>query len=257
MNAPKITSWLDALNAFELANKPHVIATVIRAESPSSAKPGDKAVITPEGDIFGWIGGGCAQPVVTKAVADVLTDGNPLIVRISPSTGDTVTGNGVREVRMACHSGGSIELLLEPRMRRRTALLVGETPVADKLEIVAPILSIPLVRFGDGSDANGSFEIAIVATQGKKDKAGLKKALQYAVGRVYFIASGKKAEILKKQLTDDGLSESDVNRICAPAGLEIHAETADEIAVSILAGIMKDNRERLRELARTTTGQVA
>ena len=129
--------------------------------------------------------------------------------------------------------------------------------MADKLEIVAPILSIPLVRFGDGSDPNGSFEIAIVATQGKKDKAGLKKALQYAVGKVYFIASGKKAEILKKQLTDDGLSESDVNRICAPAGLEIHAETADEIAVSILAGIMKDNRERLRELARTTTGQVA
>ena len=87
MNAPKITSWLDALNAFELANQPYVIATVIRAESPSSGKPGDKAVISPDGDIFGWIGGGCAQPVVTKAVADVLSDGKPMIVRISPSTG--------------------------------------------------------------------------------------------------------------------------------------------------------------------------
>ena len=257
MNAPKITSWLDALNAFEVANKPYVIATVIRAESPSSGKPGDKAVISPDGDIFGWIGGGCAQPVVTKAVADVLSDGKPMIVRISPSTGKTVTENGVRDVHMACHSGGSIELLVEPRLQRRSVLLVGATPVAKKLETVAPMLSIPLVRFEDGIDPNGLFEVAVVATQGKKDKDGLKQALRYTVGKIYFIASSKKAKKLKEQLIDDGVTESDINRICAPAGIEIHAETADEIAVSILASIIKDTREKVRELARTTTGQVA
>ena len=167
--APKITSWLDALNAFEVA-KTYVIATVIRAESPSSGKPGDKAVISPDGDIFGWIGGGCAQPVVTKAVADVLSDGKPMIVRISPSTGKTVTENGVRDVHMACHSGGSIELLVEPRLQRRSVLLVGATPVAKKLETVAPMLSIPLLRFEDGTDPNGLFEVAVVATQGKRIK---------------------------------------------------------------------------------------
>lgn len=252
MNIPKITSWLDALNAFELANKSYVIATVIRAESPSSAKPGDKAVISPDGDIFGWIGGGCAQPVVTKAVTDVLSDGNPLIVRISPATGNRASEDGVRNVHMACHSGGSIELLVEPRRPRRKVLLVGATPVADKLEIVAPILSLPLVRLGDGTDLSESFEVAIVATQGKKDKDALKKAIQYSTGKIYFIASPKKAKKLKEQLVDDGVLESDIDRVCAPAGIEIYAETTDEIVVSILAGIIKDYRKELRHSPRTT-----
>ena len=87
-------------------------------------------------------------------------------------------------------------------------LLVGATPVAEKLETVAPMLSIPLVRFEDGTDPNGLFEVAVVATQGKKDKDGLKQALRYTVGKIYFIASSKKAKKLKEQLIDDGVTES-------------------------------------------------
>ncbi len=92
-------NWIDALNMFEAKKEPYAIATVVKAESPSSGKPGDKAVVSVDGEIFGWIGGGCAQPVITKAVTDALVDGKPLIVRISPSTGETVTENGVRDVR--------------------------------------------------------------------------------------------------------------------------------------------------------------
>ena len=236
-------NWIDALNMFEAKKEPYAIATVVKAESPSSGKPGDKAVVSVDGEIFGWIGGGCAQPVITKAVTDALVDGKPLIVRISPSTGETVTEIGVRDVHMACHSGGSLELLVEPRLHNESILVIGSTPVAEKLEFIGPLVSIPTTRYEPGTDVDGSYRTSVVATQGKKDKDSLKRALQHTHGIVFFVASEKKALKLKEQLLTDGIGESDINRIVSPAGLEISAETTDEIVVSILAGLVKERRK--------------
>lgn len=236
-------NWIDALNMFEAKRESYAIATVVKAESPSSGKPGDKAVVSADGEIFGWIGGGCAQPVITKAVTDALIDGKPLIVRISPSTGETVTEDGVRDVHMACHSGGSLELLVEPRLQNEAILVIGSTPVAEKLEFIGPLVSIPTTRYEPGTDVDGSYRTSVVATQGKKDKDSLKRALQHTHGIVFFVASEKKALKLKEQLSTDGIGESDINRIVSPAGLEISAETTDEIVVSILAGLVKERRK--------------
>ena len=236
-------NWIDALNMFEAKKEPYAIATVVKAESPSSGKPGDKAVVSADGEIFGWIGGGCAQPVIMKAVTDALVDGKPLVVRISPSTGETVTENGVRDVHMACHSGGSLELLVEPRLHNESILVIGSTPVAEKLEFIGPLVSIPTTRYEPGTDVDGSYRTSVVATQGKKDKDSLKRALQHTHGIVFFVASEKKALKLKEQLFTDGIGESDINRIVSPAGLEISAETTDEIVVSILAGLVKERRK--------------
>ena len=236
-------NWIDALNMFEAKKEPYAIATVVKAESPSSGKPGDKAVVSADGEIFGWIGGGCAQPVITKAVTDALIDGKPLIVRISPSTGETVTENGVRDVHMACHSGGSLELLVEPRLHNQAILVIGSTPVAEKLEFIGPLVSIPTTRYEPGVDVDGAYRTSVVATQGKKDKDSLKQALQHTHGIVFFVASEKKALKLKEQLLTDGFIESDINRIVSPAGLDVGAETTDEIVVSILAGLVKERRQ--------------
>ena len=238
-----IMNWIDALNMFEANKEPYAIATVVKAESPSSGKPGDKAVVSADGEIYGWIGGGCAQPVITKAVTDALIDGKPLIVRISPSTGETVTKNGVRDVHMACHSGGSLELLVEPRLHNQAILVIGSTPVAEKLEFVGPLVSIPTTRYEPGEHVDGSYRTSVVATQGKKDKDSLKRALQHTHGIVFFVASEKKALKLKEQLLTDGIGESDINRIVSPAGLDVGAETIDEIVVSILAGLVKESRQ--------------
>ena len=152
---------------FEAKKEPYAIATVMKAESPSS-EAWDKAVVSADGEIFGWIGGGCAQPVITKAVTDALVDGKPLIVRISPSTGETVTENGVRDVHMVCHSGGSLELLVEPRLHNESLLVIGSTPVAEKLEFIGPLVSIPTTRYEPGTDVDGSYRTSVVATQGKR-----------------------------------------------------------------------------------------
>ena len=251
-----IMSWVDALNQHEQSREPYVIATVIKAESPSSAKPGDKAIISVDGVIYGWIGGGCAQPVITKAVTDVLASGQPMVVRISPSTGETVTENGVRDVHMACHSGGSLELLVEPRLHQQVTLLIGATPVAEKLEMVAPLLGFPMARYEPGDEVDASFSISIVATQGKKDKESLKQALKSTRGTVLFVASRRKADKLNDQLLADGVLASDVKRICAPAGVDIDAETTDEIVISLLAGLVKDTRQAA-SVVTSLSGEVA
>ena len=251
-----IMSWIDALNHHEQSREPYVIATVIKAESPSSAKPGDKAIISEDGVINGWIGGGCAQPVVTKAVTDVLASGQPMVVRISPSTGETVTENGVRDVHMACHSGGSLELLVEPRLHQEATLLIGATPVAEKLEMIAPLLGFPITRYEPGDEVDGSFSIAIVATQGKKDKESLKQALGNTRGKVLFVASRRKADKLNDQLLADGVLASDLKRICAPAGVDIDAETTDQIVISLLAGLVRDTRQASSIVA-SLAGEVA
>lgn len=251
-----IISWVDALNQHEQSREPYVIATVIKAESPSSAKPGDKAIISVDGVIYGWIGGGCAQPVITKAATDVLANGQPMVVRISPSTGETATENGVRNVHMACHSGGSLELLVEPRLHQQAALLIGATPVAEKLEMIAPLLGFPITRYEPGDEIEGSFSISIVATQGKKDRESLKKALESTRGKVLFVASLRKADKLNEQLLADGVSASALKRICAPAGVDIDAETTDEIVISLLAGLVRDSRQS-SSLITSLTGEVA
>ena len=249
-------NWIDALNMFESKREPYAIATVVKAESPSSGKPGDKAVVSVDGQIFGWIGGGCAQPVITKAVKDALDDGKPLIVRISPSTGETVTVNGVRDVHMACHSGGSLELLVEPRLHKQAILVIGSTPVAEKLEFVGPFLSMPITRYEPGAEVEGNYPMCVVATQGKKDKDSLKIALEHTNGSVFFVASEKKAAKLKEQLLSDGFDTTEIERIFAPAGIEVGAVTTDEIVVSILAGLVKQSRHAF-PVINTATEQVA
>src|SRR5215472_8084008 len=80
------------------------IATVVRALPPTSGKPGDKAIIHSDGKLWGWIGGGCAQPVVIKEALKALAEGTSRLVRISPSP--NASGEGTVDYTMTCHSGG-------------------------------------------------------------------------------------------------------------------------------------------------------
>ena len=118
--------WIAALQRCEEQQEPYAIVTVIEVESPSSATLGDKAVVTSDGMIHGWIGGGCTQPVIQKAVADAMKSGEQMTVRIQPSTGETKTLDRVRDVHMACHSGGSVHLLVEPFKPTESIAVVGK-----------------------------------------------------------------------------------------------------------------------------------
>ena len=110
--------------------EPFVTASVVRFQAPISGKPGDKAIIFPDGKMWGWIGGGCAQPVVIKEALKALTDGKPRLVRISPTA---VPEDGILDYTMTCHSGGTLDIYIEPVLRKPHLLLLGRSPIAQTL----------------------------------------------------------------------------------------------------------------------------
>ena len=245
----RVTSrdWLAAVNRFESAGTPYALVTVTRSEPPASGKVGDKAAITTDGEFHGWIGGGCAQPVILKAVTDAFAAGEPMTVRITPTRGDSVTANGIREVPMACHSGGSLELFVEPCLPRTPLWVYGDTPVARTLIELARRVGFNATSATEGSE--GACELRVIATQGRGDKDALKAALASGSASLWFVASSRKWEKVSAGLATDGIAADRLATVRAPAGIDIGAKTAEEIALSVLADVVRVHRCRKAELA--------
>jgi xanthine dehydrogenase accessory factor len=242
------------------AGEPFVLATVVRVESPTSAKPGAKAVVDAQGGITGWIGGGCAQPAVISTAGKALEDGQPRLIRVSPSKGGEVE-EGIVDFGMTCHSGGTLDIFLEPFAARPSLLIVGTAPAAQALAALARRSGFEVFAAAPGADAElfsdarqvidgldlaglacGTPRFVVVATQGKRDEPGLEAALGSGAAYIAFIASERKAEKLKTYLQERGHDADRVGAIVSPAGVEIGAVTPEEIAVSVLAGLIRARR---------------
>jgi xanthine dehydrogenase accessory factor len=252
---------LDAAQALRARRQPFALVTVLRVAPPASARPGDKAVVTADGIAHGWIGGGCAQPAVLKTVRAALADGRARLIRIAPAAEGSVRElDEVLEFGMACHSGGTLELFVDPVMPEARLVVVGDTPLAAALAGLAPRVGLPVTviahdgdparfpdaeRFvaDDGATAAvppGAF--VVVATQGRRDLQGLRAALAVDARRVYFVASARKAAVLKASLVEAGADAGAVEAIVAPAGQAIGAQTPEEIALSVLAAVVAERR---------------
>src|SRR5437899_12136111 len=109
------------------AGESFATATVVRCQAPTSGKPGDKAIIHPDGRLWGWIGGGCAQPVVIKEALKCLGDGRPRLVRITPSAHHNDAEEGVVDYTMTCHSGGALDIYIEPLLPNPRTVILGRS----------------------------------------------------------------------------------------------------------------------------------
>jgi xanthine dehydrogenase accessory factor len=240
------------------------VATVVRCEPPSSGKPGDKAIILADGKIWGWIGGGCAQPVVKKEALKALADGKPRIVRISPAAQiekveKEDAQEGVVNYPMTCHSGGALDIYIEPVLPQPQLLLLGRSPVAQTLarlglaigyavSIVAPegdAENFPKAKLTVQNDFNLAHlkinpeTYIVVSTQGEGDEEALEQALGTNAGYIGFVASKTKAQKVFDYLRQKGMSAEKLNQVHAPAGLDLGARSPEEIAISILAQIVQ------------------
>ncbi|RMH75411.1 MAG: YHS domain-containing protein [Calditrichaeota bacterium] len=242
------------------AGEPFAIAVVVRREAPISGKPGDKAIIQNDGSICGWIGGGCTQPVVIKEARKALRDGQPRFVRVTPTTGAN-TPEGILEYPMTCHSGGTLDVYIEPVLPRPQLLILGKSAVARALAQLGKTLHYQVTVMAPGAvaeDFPGADAVwedispdplrvtphtfAVVATQGDHDEEALEMALKLDLPYLGFVASRKKAERVFQYLNDQGISGDRLQQIRAPAGLDIQAHLPEEIAVSILAEIIQVRR---------------
>ncbi len=248
----------------QLSGTPYALVSVVRALPPASARPGDKAVVTADGQLHGWIGGGCAQPAVQRAVRQVLEDGKARLMRISPAEASSENLlNDVLEFGMTCHSGGTLELFVDPILPRARLVVIGASPVARSLVELAPHVGFSVTAVAPGLDAAtlpgaqhllaeddpaaviphvGPGAWVVVATQGRRDIQGLRLALALKARQVSFVASARKAQVLKNSLVAAGEEAKAVDAIVAPAGYPMAATTPEEIALSVLASVVSARR---------------
>lgn len=254
------------------------LVTVVRVEAPTSARPGDKAVVMPDGTIRGWVGGGCAQPAVVKTVRAALADGKPRLIRVAPADRHERDLADVLEFGMACHSGGTLELFIDPLLPKPQLVVIGTSPVAMALTQLGPSVGYDVIVAGQGA-ASRDFPAArvvladdgseglraavapgaqvVVATQGRRDLQGLKAALSLQADQISFVASARKAAVLKESLLGAGFDAAEVNAIVAPAGYPIAATTPEEIALSVLAAVVGHRRHRGEPAAPPESAPVA
>lgn len=243
-----------------------VTATVVRVEHPTSAKPGNVALVYEDGSIEGFVGGVCAQNSVRLYSLKAIERGEPLLLRILPE-GPLVSKSGANfepghevahdagsvTVQNPCLSGGAIEVFLEPFLPPPRMIIAGDTPIAAALLRLGPEVGLEAVE-GRGDDSGSPVPRAddlalVVAAHGRDERAILRAALEAGVPYVGLVASRKRGAAVLDELRQEGASQELLDRIDTPAGLDIGARSPAEIAVSILASIIEVRRQSGRSAA--------
>ncbi|CAL2068687.1 MULTISPECIES: XdhC family protein [Streptomyces] len=225
--------------ALELAQRrvPFVHARVVRAQAPASAHPGDEAIVYGDGTIDGFVGGMCAEGSVRTAALGALNGGGPLLLRVLPASEVAFPDTpGATVVVNPCLSGGALEIFLEPVLPPPLIEVVGTTPIAEAFIALADVLGYATARsLPDGPPAEYTGAV-IVAGQGRGDAEALRAALDADVPHIALVASRRRGAALLDEL---GLGEAERARVHTPAGLDIGARTAPEVALSILAEVVE------------------
>ncbi len=215
--------------------KPFAIATVTWRRAPSSGKPGSKAIIYPDGTVEGWMGGACAQPTVVRNALEALVDGRPRTLVL----GEPDLRDGVVNVSMACSSEGAMEVFVEPIAVTQHLVVVGSSPMTELLARLAAELGWR-VSATDESEildvSSGSY--VVVATQGHYDEPAVQAALATDAAYVGLVASEKRAASVREWLRNNGVTDEQLARLRAPAGLDLGHVAHEEIAVAILAELV-------------------
>jgi xanthine dehydrogenase accessory factor len=267
---------MDLVAQMKAAEQAFVLATVVRTVSVTAAKAGAKAIIRPDGTIVaGWIGGGCARGAVLKAAREALADGEPRMVSVQPENLLAELGvkpgenrDGVRFASNMCPSKGTMDIFVEPVLPHPSLVILGASPVALSLATQARQLGYHVTLAAPASDLstepdahvvidgleprylNDARRFVVVSTQGKGDEAALKAAVAIDAAYHAFVGSSRKMATLREKLVANGVDATAIDRVKAPAGLDLGAITPEEIAMSILAEITVERRRGQRLAAR-------
>ncbi len=242
------------------SGEPFVVAVVVRREPASSAQVGNMAVISERGEFHGWLGGSCIRPTVVREAMAALAAGTPRLVSLSPNPSDEPRP-GVTVFPMTCHSGGSVDIYVEPVLPVPHLFVFGVTPAAQALarlgkemgfsvDAIDPEADAALfpsadrVAAGatDGRPASSARRFAVVATHGERDEEAVAEAIALEPDYLGVIASRKRFAQLRETLLARGVAATALDRVHSPAGLDIGAKTPEEVALSILAEIVQVRR---------------
>jgi xanthine dehydrogenase accessory factor len=266
---------LSLANDLAAAGEPFVLATVVWRRSPSSGKEGSTAIITRDRRVRGWLGGACAEPTVIREALKALDEVAPRLLFLGAPEELAARGReGVVTVPIACQSEGALEVYVEPVLPQQQLVVIGRSPAVAALASMARALGWRTVVVDDGGneddypdtgavvttldlDAAGVSDqsFVVVATQGHYDEEALERALGTPAAYIGLVASRKRAESVLGYLKDRGASDASLGRVHAPAGLDLGTIAHEEIAVAILAELVRERAAG--NLERTPAPEIA
>ena len=230
------SSLSERIDELSRSRVPFVRATVVRAQEPSSAQPGDRAIVLADGSIEGFVGGHCAAGSVRTAALAALDSGDGVLLRVLPDTGEAFPETpGASIVVNPCLSGGALEIYLEPMLPSPVLHLVGASPTAEALATLAPALGFVVQRADDVSGPAGAVAV-VVSTHGGDEVSAIRRALDAGVGFVGVVCSRTRGAAILDELAP---TPDEHTRVHPHVGLDIGARNAPEIALSILAAMVR------------------
>jgi xanthine dehydrogenase accessory factor len=219
------------------------LATVVWRQGPSSSKQGSRAIITADGQLHGWIGGACAEPVVIREAQQVISDGNARLLLLgAPDQFGTAVPEGMTVVPISCQSEGALEIYIEAVLPVPHLVIVGDSPMTHTLAELARALDwstdlLSTQEFTAGRADERS--MVIVATQGHGDEDMIERAVAMRPAYLGLVASRRRGEAVLGYLAERGVPKDQLDRVHAPAGLDLGKTTHEEMAVAILAELVQ------------------
>jgi xanthine dehydrogenase accessory factor len=243
-----IDELFGAAQELESRGEPFAIATVIGIHGSGSAKPGSKALIDSNGRlILGWIGGGCAESTVCQEAQESMEEGKVRVITLDLT--DEIFGVG-----MPC--GGSMQVYIEPILPKPELIIAGHGRIAETLAQLGHLLGFA-VTVADPAATPEAFPLAehlftaglsssqvqirsksyvVVATHHKGDHFSIKKAIDSQAAYIALVASRTRSRLVFEYLEAAGVPRAQLeDKVRAPAGLDIGAQTPEEIALSIIS----------------------
>ena len=237
----------------------YVLATVVWRRGPSSGKEGNRAVITSDGKLHGWISGACAEPVVIRQGLQALADGTPRLVYLGPPEDLTSRErDGLTTIPSYCASEGALEIYVDPIIANPHLVVVGRSPAVDTLLGLASVLGWRTVCVDDEGTADdhpaadqvvtkldlaeagvNERSLVVIATQGHYDESALEAALGTKAAYIGVLASRKRGASVIEGLQAQGVPADAIARVHIPAGVDLGHIEHEEIAVSVLAELVK------------------
>ncbi len=226
------------------AGESFTMATVVWRQAPSSGQHGSRAIVTAQGELFGWIGGACAEPVLLREARRVLEEGNASLVWLGqPEDLEKMhVPEGVITVPISCQSDGALQIFIEPVMAAPHVVIVGRSPMAVTLLDLVRDLGwrgdlIDAAEFGPAQVSASS--AVIIATQGHGDEDVLALALESEAAFIGLVASAKRGRVVREFLAEHGGDLDKLARVQVPIGIDLGHTGHREIAVSILADLVR------------------
>lgn len=235
------------------------LATIVKATGSTPREAGTKMLIYPDGSIVDTIGGGSLEANVIAEAQAALGEGKPRLVRYElrdSEVGDPGICGGEAEVFIdvlnphptvlivgAGHVGRSISAL-SSFLGFRTVVLDDRAELAngERLPQADEIIVGDIVEELAGFDINPQTNIVIVTRGHEHDRDALRQVVSSPAAYIGMIGSRRKVKMVFDELQRDGVAEEALAVVHAPIGLDIHAETPEEIALSIMAEIVMVRR---------------